>query len=333
MGRMLDALKQGSKLHAEQCVVDWTLREPEEIPYIEVGSGKKIEGSATVMAVKHPPQPALQPPHPPTEKSLATPTSTTIVAQAPSSPTLSELSLRVKQDTVILTETKPLAVAFEPWPTLVTPSRGIAPEVIAFHQPDHVISRQYAALLGKILEGQNGAGTKALLVSGCKPHVGTTSALLNLAVVAALQDKRRLVLVDAHFLRPALAQRLGITAPAGLQEVLAGAAALESAVVKSPIAGMYLLAARGEDNALVGQLNVDALTWVLTLLKERFDLVLLDGPGMEEGADITALAPVCDGMYLVVPQEEEAPQYRAIAHNIGRHGGRLMGLIRTKNEQ
>src|SRR5436853_6793907 len=63
MGRMLESLKMGPKPLAEQCVVDWTLREPEEVPYIEIGSGKKVEGSAQVMAVKHPPQQSMQPPH------------------------------------------------------------------------------------------------------------------------------------------------------------------------------------------------------------------------------------------------------------------------------
>src|SRR5437868_14563184 len=117
MGRMLETLKQGAKPHAEQCVVDWTLREPEEVPYIEVGSGKKVEGSSQVMAIKHPPQATVvQPPHPATEKNLIT-----------------------TQKAVILTEAAPMGVVFEPWPTMLVPSRGIAPEVIAFHQPGHVI--------------------------------------------------------------------------------------------------------------------------------------------------------------------------------------------------
>ena len=309
MGRMLETLKLGSKPHAEQCVVDWTLREPEEVPYIEVGSGKKVEGSSQVMAVKHPAQPPVQPPHPPTERNLAT-----------------------TQKAVPLIEAAPMAVVFEPWPAMLVPSRGIAPEVIAFHQPNHAISQQYAALFGKILEGQSGTGTKAIALSGCKPNVGTTTALLNLAVVAAVLDKRRLVLVDAHLMRPTLAQRLGLPVAAGLQEVLAGNAALEPAVVKTPVSGMYLIAARAEDNATIGHLCAEALGWLLAWLKDRFDLVLIDGPGMEEGPEIKSLAPLCDGMYLVVPQGDIAPPHRAMAQNIGRHGGRLKGLIHTQCE-
>lgn len=309
MGRMLEKLKHGSKPQSEQCVVDWTLREPEEVPFIEVGAGKNVEGSPLVMAVKHPPQPPVQPPHPPTEKSLLS-----------------------TQKAVQLTEPTPMTVVFEPWPTLLVPSRGIAAEVIAFHQPSHPISQQYATLFSKILEGQVGQGTKIILLSGSKPHVGTTTALLNLAMVAAMQDKRRLALVDAHLSRPTLAQRLGLSVTAGLQEVLGGTAALEPAVVKAPVAGLYLVAARAEDNAAPGRLSAPALTWLFGWLKERFDLVLVDGPTVEDAPEIATLAPLCDGMYLVVPQGETGLPHRALAQAIGRQGGRLKGLIHTHFE-
>ena len=72
---------------------------------------------------------------------------------------------------------------------------------------------------------------------------------------------------------------------------------------------------------------------MLRWLGERFDLVLIDGPAMEEAAEITAIAPVCDGIYLVVPQGDITPPHRAMAQNIGRHGGRLMGLIHTHWER
>jgi Mrp family chromosome partitioning ATPase len=327
MGRMLETLKQESKPQTDPGVVDGALREPEEAPYIEVGAGKKVEGSPQVMAAKqpsqppvHPPQPHVHPPHPPTEKNLAA-LSREPAASATGAP-----------KGVQLTEPPPMSIAFEPWPALLVPSRGIAPEVIAFHQPNHAISQQYGALLGKILEGQNGSGTKAILLSGCKPNVGTTTALLNLAVVASVQDRRRVALVDAHLTRPKLALRLGLSVGLGLQEVVAGTAALEPAVMKTPVAGLYLVAARADDNATVGHVSSEAFAWLIGWLKERFDLVLIDGPGIEESAEIGTLAPLCDGMYLVVPQSDTAPPYRAMAQNIGRQGGHLRGLIHTHCE-
>jgi protein-tyrosine kinase len=307
MGRMLESLKQATKSLADHDVVDWAIHDPDEMPFIEVGgSGKKIEGSAQVMAVKHAPS-AVQPPHPPTEKNLAT-----------------------TQKAIVLTQPKAMSVVFEAWPGSLGAARSIAPEVIAYHQPAHAISKQYAMLLGKILEGQTAQSTLAILLSGSKANVGASTAILNLAIVAAIQDKRRLVLVDAHLLRPTLAQRLGLIAGVGLQEVLAGNAALEAAVLKTPIPGMCLVAARADNNSATGHLSPQALTWVLCWLKERFDLVLIDGPALGEENEIAPLAPICDGMYVVVPQGETIE--RGATQVISRQGARVKGLIHTHFE-
>ncbi len=318
MGRMLETLKLGGgKGPAQECVVDWSMRDAEEIPYIEVGAGKKVEGSAQVMAVavKHPAQSSVQPPHPPTEKTLA-------AAPAP--------------QVVYLTEAKPMTVAYEPWPGAPTPfaqlpARGMAPEIIAFHQPDHAISKQYAALFDKIAQGQTGAGTKALLFCGARAQVGTTTVLLNLGVVAA-QGKRRLALIDAHLARPSLAQRLGLTVGAGLQEILAGTCALEQALLQTGVAGLHLVAARADDKAAVGHLGVEATVWLLAWLKERFDIVLVDGPGVDEAADCATLAPLADGIYIVLPQSDTSQPPKALAQAVSHHGGRLKGIIHTHFE-
>jgi Mrp family chromosome partitioning ATPase len=318
MGRMLETLKQASAGRSllvegatvrEECVVDWSLRETEEIPFIEVGAGKKIEGSAQVMAVNHPPQAPIQPPHPPTEKSL--------IKAGP-----------VK--VIDLTAARPMAVSFEVWPGAAA-GRGLAPEIIAYHQPNHPISQQYAGLFAKILESLSGPATRSLLLSGARPHIGTSTVLLNLAVVGADQGKRRLVLVDAQRTRPSLADRLGLTIGAGLYDALAGHVALEQAVVKTSVAGLQLLPARAPDHAAEPPTS-DALAWMLGWLKPRFDLILIDAPAWEEAVDASLLAPLCDGIFLVVLQGETALTHQTLTQSIARQGGRLRGLIHTHIE-
>ena len=66
-----------------------------------------------------------------------------------------------------------------------------------------------------------------------------------------------------------MTQRLGLSVATGLQEVLAGNSALEPAVLKTPIAGLYLIAARAEDNATIGRLSAEALAWLLAWLYIR----------------------------------------------------------------
>jgi Mrp family chromosome partitioning ATPase len=311
---MLETLRQGEgprPVPAESGAAAWPA-EDEGAPYIEVGGpGKLVELSPGLIAheahVTSAAQPAVQPPHPPVEKTLA--------AKAP---------------VVDLTAARPMTVAFEPWPVRPAGPLRVAPEVIAYHHPDHPVSREYAALFARILNGQAGPGTAVLLLAGLRPHVGATTVLLNLAVAAAGATGRACVL-DAHWSHPDLAARLGHAAPAGVQEALAGSLALEAVVLKTAVPALDLLPASAPGTT-AGPLTAEALTWLTAWLRERYDVVLIDGPSLAEPAELARLAPRCDGVYLVLPQGETPAVPRGPAGAIPRMGGRLRGLIHTHFE-
>lgn len=300
MGRTLDTLRQGQRTPtltapapgpAPHCVTDWTLPE-EEVPFIEVGGpGKKVEVS---------PKLAVQPPHAPVQRPHA----------------LIEKGV-ARVPAVELTEAAPMTVAFEPWTGPAPTPAGIAPEVIAFHQPEHPVSREYANLFDKIARGRG----QVLLLSGSKPHVGASTVLLNLAVTAALGQKRVAVL-DAQTVRPGLAQRLGMANDGGLHEVCAGSLALEQALRPTAVPSLALLSAG--QGRLPGN---EALNWLFAWLRERYDVVLIDGPSVAESESLGVLAPSCDGVYLVLPEGEAN---REPGQAVQRLGGRLCGLIHTR---
>jgi Mrp family chromosome partitioning ATPase len=323
MGRMLDTLKKagGPLLRPDAppsappltdgCVLEWAVSE-EQIPFIEVGGpNKAVEGSADVLAA-HPAQPQ-QPPHPPTEKGLA---KSALMGQAP----LGQAPLG-QAATGQRAEARPLAVAYEPWTGIAAGSRRIAPEVIVYHQPAHAVSRQYTELIGRIAPG----GSAALVISGVKPHVGTTTVALNLAVAAALAG-RRVLLVDAHLGRPGIAARLGIEPHVGIEAVLAGKAALDDALLPTVAPALQVLPAKAP--AVESLLSHDAAAWLLQLLRPRFEVLLLDGPAFASTA-LAALAPCCDALYLVAPRGDEVVLDRAALHGLTRQGAQLRGVLHT----
>jgi len=312
MGRMLEVLKQGesqrSKPPAPAIILDAPMRfeEPvtvaaeeitqEEFPFIEVGGGpgKKMEGSATVMAM----------PVPHSKPVRKSPALSQPKNSGPLVPTLSQ--------------PRPMTVAFEPWPTQVKPRP--ATEIISYHQPEHHVSKQYDSLFETVTEG-----SRVLLFAGAK-GAGTTTVLSNLAFSGCMRFGKRLVVVEGNLCRPALAQRLGLPPSPGWQEFLAGSIALEKALQTA--AHPQLSALTG--SATSEDIPSEALRWVLGWLRDRFDLVLIDGPDLEDGPKLAALSGACDGLYLVLPQNG-GPDPASI-RNIGRHGMRLRGLIHTQFE-
>ena len=311
MGRMLETMKLSHGRHAplaitkpveeppvKDCVVDWEIAE--EVPYVEVGGpDKKLDLSPGLM--KHAPQAAPQPPHLPVENAP--------VAPKP----------------VTLTEPLPSVVAYEAWPADAVARVEISSEIVAYHQPDHATSQEYAALLQALRNSLKADVGNVLLLSGLKPGVGTSTVLLNLATIAAMQHKLRVVVVDANGPRAALAQKLGHGAAAGLQEVIDGTLALEHAIVKTPILSLHLLPAGNSSKKLTS----GAMTWLAAWLRERYDLIFVDGPTMDETAAVAVHIPYADANYLVLPHGENAVAGQEAAKSMARMGGRLCGLIHT----
>jgi len=302
MGRMLETLKLGDTRKATapvsgpgdaspvvDCVVDWEIGA--EVPFVEVGApGKKMELSASLM--QHPPQPTPQPPHLAVEP---TPTPTPVAR---------------------LTPVEPMKAAFEPWPASAAFAFG--PEIVAYHHPEHPVSREYVALLDALLDNVTMAGPRVLLLAGGWSNVGTSTVLLNLAVCAARMRKLRTLVVETKAGDPK------IRTSGGFGAVLNGSLALEQAVVQTGLPLLDLLSA-GTGTTM----PMEAVSWLANWLRSRYELILIDGAGKNDSA-VTNLLTHADGVYLVLPQGESAAAHQDFVRGVATAGGRLRGLIHTR---
>ena len=66
------------------------------------------------------------------------------------------------------------------------------------------------------------------------------------------------------------------------------------------------------------------MSWLVSRLRERFDIILIDGPAI---ADAAVTIPHADGVYVVLPHGESLSN--ASAQAVTRMGGTLSGLIQT----
>jgi len=282
-------------------VTDWTLQQ-DEVSFVEVGP-KLFEASANVLAMQHSAQ-TLQPPHGPVLKEF--------VRQAPK-----------------LIDPKPMIVNYEA--AVAAPRIGeVAPEIVALRQPEHPIAKQYAELLDRMLQGTTGQGGRVLLLTGSRPHVGASTCLLNLAVVAARRPNCRVAAIDAQAKHADLASKLGLTPRTGIEDAMSGVAALQQTVLATPAANLDLLPSGGQriDDSLRGE----AFGWILAWMRERYDLILIDGPCVEQANDLAPLACGADAAYLVSPESDSPSVRRSAATVIARAGGKLRGMLHTHFE-
>jgi Mrp family chromosome partitioning ATPase len=309
MGRMFEVLRQAERAlrSREESPADKApgespapvpSAEPEDKPavsFIEVGPRQSIDGSPDVLACSPVRRPVV----------------------------------------VVDSEPGPEArVVFRPLPAHPRPDAGrprLAPELVAFHSPALPAAEQYRNLLAALLPASGVRGDErcpVLVFTASQDEAGATTVVLNLAITAARQGRRRVIVVDGNLRRPAVADRLGLEPAPGLREVLLGTATLDQAL--RPTVQPHLLAlTAGLAEAGAGPRFVAGTTRsLLRHLRQRADLVLVDGPPWDGRPEAGLLATAADAVYLVLPEKEaETPQADDLLQAIVEYGAKLAGCV------
>jgi len=145
---------------------------------------------------------------------------------------------------------------------------------------------------------------KAFLITSAVKGEGKSFISAALAIAFA-QTGKRVVLVDADMRKPDLHRMLGVDGSVGLANVLRDTASLDNALCDTPIGTLKLLPAgtlpKESDAATPAELfSSEGMQHLLQRLREQFDLVLIDTPPMLVVSDASILAPMTDGVLLVV---------------------------------
>jgi non-specific protein-tyrosine kinase len=190
-------------------------------------------------------------------------------------------------------------------------------------------------------------GVRTIMVTSALEREGKSTTVANLAVAFARAGKR-VALVDLDLRRPVLARFFDLDGP-GLTQVALGHASLDEALTRiaitDPPEPRRRLALRRGGNQdgivtreLLGLLEVlpsgpippdpgefvssPALAKILSVLRERADVVLVDAPGALHVGDVVALSSRADGIVIVA-------RPKALRHQTLVELNRLLALLRT----
>lgn len=159
------------------------------------------------------------------------------------------------------------------------------------------VSTRLRTILGELLLARVHSKIKIVEVTSTHDGEGRSTAALAMALSAA-RTGMRVLLVDADFRSATLTGAFGLADAPGLMELITGAAKLSQCCHQ---------AEDGVEIIPTGLRNTDA-AWLfaskemrsaLEEANQRFDLVILDSPSIDGGADPLLLAPGCDAVILV----------------------------------
>jgi len=180
-----------------------------------------------------------------------------------------------------------------------------------------------------ILSGNLGAGRR-IVVTSVHPGEGKSTAVAGLAFALA-ENGARVLAVEADLRRPHLHVSLGVPAAPGLSDVLGQRVSLADAVRPTAQEGLFVLACGRRVTTPAELLGSPAAQSFLEEARALYDWVLLDVPPVLAVADTGVLAPLADGVVLVIEaRRTQQAAVRAALTQLRDVGGHVVGAILNK---
>lgn len=212
---------------------------------------------------------------------------------------LTDKQVRSPQDVAVLTGLPVLATV--PHTSLEKPaSRHEGSLLQTAHEPESTSADQFRRVLTRIIYPPEGsAELNTCLVISPGRGDGKTSLACNLATALA-QAGRRVLLVDINARNPKVEEAFGMPPGPGLGDVLFGGREPNDVVRQTDYANLFVIGPGTQREVVVGKLASRDMVAFFEQAEQAFDHVIIDTPPALLMADAKLLAPVVDGVVVVV---------------------------------
>jgi succinoglycan biosynthesis transport protein ExoP len=140
---------------------------------------------------------------------------------------------------------------------------------------------------------------RVIAVTAARPSEGKTTVALALARSAALSGEHVLVM-ECDLRRPTFALRMKATAPDGLADCLRGKLTADEAIRTDALTSMDVMQAGRVGTDLPDRFLSDTMARMLSDLRGKYDLIILDSPPVQAIAEARILAGIADVTLLCV---------------------------------
>ena len=169
--------------------------------------------------------------------------------------------------------------------------------------------------------------SRTLVITSSVPNEGKSTTATNLAVIFAEAGKS-VLLIEADLRRPRVAEYLGIEGAIGLSNVLAGQATVDEVLQPWGRGGLTVLPSGSLPPNPSELLGSNSMVALLSDLKKRFDVILLDSPPLLPVTDAVILAAHADGAILVARYGSTSRHQVALAASyLAKVDARVLGCV------
>lgn len=209
---------------------------------------------------------------------------------------------------------------------MVSKEETYGSRLIAYFDPKDPIVESYRNVRTSLLFTFTGSDPlHAFVVSSPNPSEGKSLTTSNLATVFAQSGKRTLI-IDTDLRRPVVHKIFRLSRYPGISDVLAEQVRKDEAIRQTDIDNLFILSA-GSSPPNPGELiGSQRMTDLIEILKEEFDIILLDSPPVIAAIDAAVLGAKTQGIMLVLNMEEtKRDSAKFSIDQIERAGGKVLG--------
>ena len=195
------------------------------------------------------------------------------------------------------------------------------------------VAESYQRVLHAIQSRQGTKPGSAILIVSAAHGEGTSTIARELTALLCRDGVTRAVLVDANLRTPSQHKAFGVERAGGLTEVITRGLALDQAVRNGNSSPVPLLTSGRHASHPTGVLSAPGLRTVLEGLRSKYGWVIVDGPPTTVYSDAGILAPLVDGVVLVVQAEKTRWQVAEQAkRTLEESGARLLGAVLSRRQ-
>jgi len=200
-------------------------------------------------------------------------------------------------------------------------------ELINHLFPKISIAEDYRNVRTSILFSRVDSNQRVLAFTSTQPEEGKSATIANLAISFA-QMGERVLAIDADLRKPRLHKIFQVRNTIGLSDVLSGRVELEEAVQKTPVAHFSLLPSGPHPPNPAELLNSKKMKELLNVVRDRYEMVLIDLPPVLAVVDPVIVAAIADMTIIVLKTAKTTrkPLLRAIAQ-LRKAKARIAGVI------
>ncbi|MEK7285819.1 MAG: CpsD/CapB family tyrosine-protein kinase [Nitrospirota bacterium] len=197
------------------------------------------------------------------------------------------------------------------------------PDLISVTDAESPVVEQYRHLFSRVDLACKAKDKRVIAVTSCAEGEGKTVTVSNLAIVAARDFGRRVMLIDADFRHPTLSNYFKLESGKGLIDVLMRQADLEKVFVPGPHPNLTILPMGQWSQSKRENVNLGRLKEILPIVRKQyhtirweeklegflqtekqevglFDYVFVDTPPIMPGSEMYPISEVVDAILLVV---------------------------------